>query len=89
MLDRLQGGQHAPPPDMVFLKKSSLTFGKASKADKVDHTLLWPAFCAMLGAASLLTTTQPRVQWSAAVFCLLLQRCAKPRAPCDFQTASW
>jgi hypothetical protein len=44
-------GQRAPP-DMVFLKKSSLTLGKASRADRVDQTDPWPPpFCAMLAAA--------------------------------------
>lgn len=40
------------PPDMVFLKKSSLTLGKASRADRVDQTDPWPPpVCAMLAAA--------------------------------------
>lgn len=43
-------GQLDAPPDMVFLKKSSLTFGKASNADIADQTEPWPPFCAMMAA---------------------------------------
>lgn len=59
---------------MVFLKKSSLTFGKASSADRADQTEPCPPFCAILGADKVVHNQSKPLQEDTGSLCC----CASP-----------